>query len=353
MGAAETVGAADEPAEDIARAVVGGRRAIGHQEGYGPGVVCHDAQGDVELRVAAIGHGRSAAHRGEGLGGTLDEGCELVRVRRPQLVLHHNRQALEAHARINARLRQRGERAVGALGVLLEDDVPDLEVTVAVAADGAIGLTAARLRAHVDVDLRAGAAGPLPALLGPPIVLAAEADNAVARDADTLAPDGLGLVVGLEDGDPHEVGGDAHVLGQKLPGELAAALLEVVAEREVAEHLEERMVARLSADAVKVAHAGALLAARGARGRGRFLTAEGGDVRLHAGGGEERRRVVGDERSAGANQVIMAPEVVEERVSEFVDGHWCFCLPTSGGRRQARRLPHDSVGSRDPTYSDR
>ena len=46
--------------------------------------------------------------------------------------------------------------------------------------------------------------------------------------------------------------GEAEVLGQQLPGELDRAFLEVVAEREVAEHLEEGVVARGVADVVEV-----------------------------------------------------------------------------------------------------
>ena len=41
---------------------------------------------------------------------------------------------------------------------------------------------------------------------------------------------------------PEPVAGQAHVLGDELPGEVDRAVLEVVAEREVAEHLEEREV---------------------------------------------------------------------------------------------------------------
>ena len=44
----------------------------------------------------------------------------------------------------------------------------------------------------------------------------------------------------------------AEFLGDQVPGELDRALLEIVAEREIAEHLEEGVVARGVADIVEV-----------------------------------------------------------------------------------------------------
>ena len=96
-----------------------------------------------------------------------------------------------------------------------------------------------------------------------------------------VAPDRLGLVVGLVDRDPEPVGVEAEHLGVELPGERDRLGLEVVAEAEVAEHLEEREVAVRAADVVEVvvlaAGPDALLARRGPRVRRRLLA---GEVRL-------------------------------------------------------------------------
>ena len=65
---------------------------------------------------------------------------------------------------------------------------------------------------------------------------------------------------------------EREVLGQQLPGEQDRALLEIVAEGEIAEHLEEGVVARGVADIVEVvvlaagAHAFLRRAARGTCG---------------------------------------------------------------------------------------
>jgi hypothetical protein len=63
------------------------------------------------------------------------------------------------------------------------------------------------------------------------------------------------------DGDQQLVLVDAEILGEQLPGELDRVLLEIVAEGEIAEHLEERVMPRGVADIVEVV----VLAARRAR----------------------------------------------------------------------------------------
>ena len=90
---------------------------------------------------------------------------------------------------------------------------------------------------------------------------------------------------------------DRRSLGQQLPGERDRVGLEVVAEREVAQHLEERVVARGAADVLEVvvlaAGAHALLR-RWSRARTVGLRLAGEDVLelVHPGVGEQQRRVV-------------------------------------------------------------
>ncbi|MDX6361473.1 MAG: alanyl-tRNA synthetase [Streptomyces sp.] len=102
-------------------------------------------------------------------------------------------------------------------------------------------------------------------------------------------------------GDPETIGVDRVAAGlprrgQQLPGERDHRLLEVVAEGEVAAHLEERRVARCLADLIDVEEPHTLLHARRAGPRRRLLAEEVRQERLHAGDGEQRRRVIGDQR---------------------------------------------------------
>ena len=94
------------------------------------------------------------------------------------------------------------------------------------------------------------------------------------RQAGDLLPQVEGLVVlGIDrDGEPRRR--QAEFLGDEIPGKLDGAVLEVIAEREIAQHLEKRMVARGVADIVEVvvlaAGAHAFLRRRGARCKDAF-----------------------------------------------------------------------------------
>ena len=124
--------------------------------------------------------------------------------------------------------------------------------------------------AVVVEDLRARAAGAGVAHR-PEIVGAGDADDLAVGQAGDLLPQVEGLVVVDIDGDQQLVLRQAEFLGDQVPGELDRALLEIVAEREVAEHLEEGVVARGVADIVEVvvlaAGAHAFLRRGGARCR--------------------------------------------------------------------------------------
>ena len=88
------------------------------------------------------------------------------------------------------------------------------------------------------------------------------------------------------------------MLEDELPGEVDRAFLEVLAEREVAEHLEEGQVRAVEPNLVDVRRAEALLHRREQRCRRRLAPEEIGHERLHSCGRQKRRAVVGtrDER---------------------------------------------------------
>src|SRR5919106_2584048 len=126
--------------------------------------------------------------------------------------------------------------------------------------------------------------------------LVADANDALARNADHLGPELEGLVVGLVHRGPEALGSETIDVREELPGEADRVLLEVVAEGEIAQHLEERMVARGIADVLEVVvlAAGAQASLRGGRAAvGTLLLAEEHVLELHhARVDEEERRVV-------------------------------------------------------------
>src|SRR5581483_11417574 len=146
------------------------------------------------------------------------------------------------------------------------------------------------------------------------------------RHADRL-PQADRLLVGPElqlrvsgvDADPDAVPVELEPLLDELGRVCDRALLEVLAEREVAEHLEERQVEGVEPDDVDVDGAEDLLRGRRERGR-RLLTAEEErHLRLHPGAREERRVIVGarDERVRGAAQVALLLVEGEEALAQL------------------------------------
>ena len=100
------------------------------------------------------------------------------------------------------------------------------------------------------------------------------------------------------------------LLGQQVPRQLDRVLLEVVAEREVAEHLEERVMAQRGPDVVEIvvlaADAHALLRRRGARVVALLAAEEHVLELVHPGVGEQQRRIVaGQQGTAGDHAVAV------------------------------------------------
>ena len=214
----------------------------------------------------------------------------------------------------------------------------------------------------MDLRARAARAG---VAHGPEVVLQAELVDAVAGHA-LLGPQLEGLLVpgdaalAVEHGDGQALGVQAERLRDELPAVRDGVRLEVVAEGEVAEHLEERVVPGGEAHVVEVVvlAAGAHALLRGGGARVVALLAAGEDVLEldHAGVGEQQRRVVlGDERRGGDAAVAALLEELEERLADLGGGksgrhgvgichkrapRRSSCWPSRPGAASARRAGH-------------
>jgi hypothetical protein len=220
---------------------------------------------------------------------------------------------------------------------LHEDEVPDLHPALAVGR-GLLAEGCGRRLAIAGEEVELGARTARTGLAHLPEVVArhpGDADDAVVGEAGDLLPDGAGLVVrgdarlprapAAEHGDDEALLVDAPLLRDELPREGDGVVLEVVTEAEVAEHLEERVVARSDADVLEVVvlarDADALLARRGARERAAVLADEDVLERDHARVREHQRRIVlRDERRGRAHLVALAGEEGEERRTDFGRG---------------------------------
>jgi len=175
------------------------------------------------------------------------------------------------------------------------------------------------------VDLGARTAGPVVAH-GPEVVLFAEAQDAVVTEAGDLLPQRERVVVVGEHRGHQPPAVEPEIPGQKLPGIGDGVGLEVVPEREVAQHLEERVVPGGPPDVLEVvvlaAGADALLTRGGALVFPLLLAREDTLELHHAGVGEEQRGIVpGDERRRAHTPVAVALEVAEKLFTQAVAGH--------------------------------
>ena len=143
----------------------------------------------------------------------------------------------------------------------------------------------------------------------------------VRGDLDLVVPDVVGLVVVEVDRDREPIGRDLEHSRQELPGPVDRLALEVVAEAEIPQHLEERLVERGPADVFDVAGAHALLAGGRARELGIAQPQELALELVHPGGREQHGRVVGHQHVARAADASLGCEEVEERFAEFVCFH--------------------------------
>ena len=307
-------GAAHDPSQHVAAALVGGQHAVGNEEAGRPQVV-----GDDPMRhlVGAIGVGAGGVGRG------LDQGAHEVGGIVVVGALQDGGYAFQPHAGVDGGLGQGDALLRRHLLILHEDQVPDLHKAVAVLV-GAARRAAFEVVAMIVEDLRARTARAAVAH-GPEVVGGGDADDALVGQPGDLLPQIEGLVVLGIDGDPQPVTRQRELLGHQIPGELDGEILEVVAERKVAEHLEKRVVARRVADVVQVvvlaAGAHALLGGDGARVV--TLLGAGKDVLElhHAGAGEHQGGVVArHQRPRGNLLVAVAREVIQERPADVVGG---------------------------------
>ena len=226
-------------------------------------------------------------------------------------------------------VRQRLERPVVEHVVLHEHEVPELDEAVAVAVGPAVGPAAAELGPAVVVQLRARAArADRPGL---PEVVAAEPHDPLRRHAH-LEPELDRLLVGRRPS--RRRGRRSPTAGRgrtRSPsGEVTscqacstANALEVVADREVAEHLEERQMVRGAPDLVDVDRAEALLHGDEALVRRLLLAEEVALQRLHPGRGDEDALIPCRRHQRPARELHMpgGGEVVDEAASDLVRAH--------------------------------
>ena len=303
---------AQQAAQHIAAALVGGQDAVGHHEGAAADVVGDDADGDISLGVFAVGLVGDVLHM-------MQHALDGIHLKQVAHALHHAGQTLQTHAGINVGACQTLVVAL-AVGIeLTEHQIPDLHIAVAVAAHAAGRLAAAILRAAVKVDLGAGAAR-AGAML-PEVVFLAQTHHVVGGDAHLLGPDIVSLVVLFIHRDVQAVLRNGHPLvrSQELPCPGNDLFFEVILEGEVAQHFKEGAVAGSDANALDIRGADALLAGGHAVTGRLFLSQKPLFHRCHAAVDEQQAGVVlGHQREAVQTQVALALKEAQVLFTQFI-----------------------------------
>ncbi|CDB30015.1 uncharacterized protein BN490_01226 [Firmicutes bacterium CAG:137] len=273
-------------------------------------MVCNDPEGYVRLMALAVG---SAGEGGHPVGDVHD-GVYVEKALHP---LARHSQPLQAHAGVDVLLGQFGVVAVAVVVKLGKDVVPDLHIPVAITAHSTAGLAAAVLLPPVIVDLGAGAAG-AGAML-PEVVLFAKPEDPVRRDAHLLVPDLEGLLIVFIDRRVQPALVQAHHLRQELPTPFDGLPLEVIAKREVAQHLKVGSMAGRFADVLNVAGTDAFLAGTHPAAGRLHLSLEIGLHRRHAGIDQQQRLVIlGNQRKAGQAQVPLALKERQKHLPKLI-----------------------------------
>ena len=153
----------------------------------------------------------------------------------------------------------------------------------------------------------------------PEVVTLAKAEDAIGGNTNLLVPDIKSLVVLYVHRGVQPLRIQTHHLGEELPRPGDSLVLEIIAEGEVAQHLEEGAVACGLAHVLDVAGADALLAG-GHPVAGRHLgTGEIGLERGHTRINQQQALVVvGHQRKAGQAQMALALKEGEVHLAQLV-----------------------------------
>ena len=234
--------------------------------------------------------------------------------------LQHCRQPFEPHARVHRRLGQGGVVTIRIPVELHEDEIPDLDIAVAIGI-GRPRRTTCNLGTMIIENLATGATGTGIAHC-PEIITDADTGKPLRRYTDLTEPDIGGFVIFFKDRDPEFFPGQAVALGQQSPGVLDCLPFEVIAKTEVTQHLKEGVMASGVADIIEIVMLAACThAPLGGDGPviGPFLLSEKHILELHHPrvGKQQRGIVMGYQRAAWHDFVPICSEIIQKLLSDI------------------------------------
>ena len=232
-------------------------------------------------------------------------------------ILYNNGQTLQAHTGIDILLFQLGIMVVAIILELGKYVVPYLHVPITVTANGTSRFAAAILLSAVIVNLRTRSAGACAML--PEVILLAEPENPVCRNADLLIPDIERLIIVLINRRIQTILVKAYHLGQKFPRPGNRLVFKIISEREVTKHLKKCTMTGCLADILDITGTNTLLTGRHTSSRRNLLSGEIWLQRSHTGIDQQQAVViVRYKRKALHRQMSLALKEFQEHFSQFI-----------------------------------
>src|SRR5579875_1760147 len=250
---------ADDSPQHVPAIRVAGNQPFGNQKTHRAGMIGDRAEGDVSVvSLSVTGAFTESRRRAFDFANYRLKNINIVIAQQPASLeaLQHRGDAFQAGAGIDMLHRQGRQVARRVAVVLDEHEIAQLDesgasVNVDPARAPAMGRAVAGRRPAVDMDFRARTTRPGLAHL-PEIVFFPKPQDALAGQDIHFQPRIFGLEVVLVNRRVEQPGIDAPDPGQQFPMKGDRLGLVVVAERPVAEHLEERVMVGVTAHRFEV-----------------------------------------------------------------------------------------------------
>ena len=211
-------------------------------------MVGDDAEGDVRVGIHSIGSPGDFFRGGDEIAHEID-----IVIR--QDTLQNRRDTFESHAGVDMLSGKFRQPSVFVAVILDEDQIPQFNITAAIAVDLAdmakLPLHVAGFGATVQVNLATWPARTRFAHL-PEIVFLPKAPNAFERQSADLEPQLRRFVIVAKNRRPEFVLGQAPFLAEQLPGPLDRLGLVVIAKGPVAQHLKKGVVMSVPSDGFQI-----------------------------------------------------------------------------------------------------
>ena len=281
-------------------------------------MVCDQTDGNVMIIYFAVFFAGDLADK-------IAQGTDGIHVKNGIHILNNHSQSLQAHTGIDILLFQFCIISVSVVLELGKHVVPYFHITVAVASYRTVRFAAAVFLSAVIIDLGTGAAGTCAVL--PEVILFSKTEDTFRRNADLFVPYFKRLVVVQIDRRIQPVRIQPHYFCKEFPGPVKRFSLEVIAKREVAQHLKKRTVARGFSYVFNIAGTDTFLAGGHSRSRRDLRACKIRFQRSHTCVDQKKALIsLRDQGIAFVHKMSLAFHEIQEHLAQFVNAVFFHCF---------------------------